>query len=292
MRRLFVATAIALLWVVILVLSLFAQAGPGSSPVSPSFTIPPFEPPAGSVITVTTGLDNLSDNGDCTLREAIQAANTDAAVDACPAGNGDDLILVPAGSYVLSLEGRSEDDNATGDLDIRSSLVISGAGSAGTIIDANQTDRVLHILTGTVAIRGVTVQNGRAADGKDDPCEPNGYEGCPGETGGGIANEGYLKIFESRVVGNKSGNGGYAVIGGDGGGIWNTGIFIAYDITLANNETGTGGWDAKWQLPNGRGGGIANLGTMTITNSQIRANSADQNRGGGVYNAGDAWFFA
>jgi len=28
-----------------------------------NYTVPPFVPPIGAVITVTTGLDNLSDNG-------------------------------------------------------------------------------------------------------------------------------------------------------------------------------------------------------------------------------------
>lgn len=190
MRRFLVAATVGLLWTAIFGLSLFAQTGPERLSSSPSFTIPPFVPPAGATITVTSGLDNLADNGDCTLREAIQAANTDAAVDACPAGNGDDLILLAPGSYGLSLEGRSEDANATGDLDILSSLVIRGGGSAATIIDANQVDRVLHILTGTVEIRSVTVQNGRAADGADSGCGVNGDDGCSGEDGGGIENHG------------------------------------------------------------------------------------------------------
>ena len=146
MRRFLASTLIGLLWTAVFGLSLFAWSSPDRLPSSPSFTIPPFEPPAGAVITVTTALDNLSDDGDCTLREAIQSANSDAAMDACSAGSGDDLILLPAGSYGLSLAGRSEDENATGDLDIRSSLVISGAGAEVTIIDANGIDRLLHVL--------------------------------------------------------------------------------------------------------------------------------------------------
>src|SRR3990170_1601758 len=59
-------------------------------------------------ITVNTTTDELNADGDCSLREAIQAVTTDTAIDAC----------------------------ATGDLDITSDLTIYGAGAASTIIQA------------------------------------------------------------------------------------------------------------------------------------------------------------
>lgn len=326
MRRLFVATTIGLLWTAIFAFSLFARSGPERSQASPAFTIPPFEPPAGAVITVTTDLDNLTGNGDCTLREAIQAANTDAPVDACPAGNGDDLILLPTGVYILSLAGRSEDANATGDLDILSSLVISGAGSAETIIDANQIDRVLHILTGTVEIRGVTVQNGRAADGAGSGCGDYGYYGCPGESGGGIVNlsstrlvdvvvqnsrsgdggdnveytghggggggivnEGMLEVFAGQIIGNRAGDGkSFSTSGGDGGGVYNLGVLIGDDLIVSTNQTGLGGFVPKGYAPSGVGGGISNQGMLTITNGRILSNLTPSS-GGGVYKESPAF---
>ena len=39
-----------------------------------------------AAITVNTTEDELNADGDCSLREAIEAANTDSTVDACPAG--------------------------------------------------------------------------------------------------------------------------------------------------------------------------------------------------------------
>jgi CSLREA domain-containing protein len=86
-----------------------------------------------AAITVNTTADELSTNGNCSLREAIQAANTDAAVDACTAGSGDDVITLPAGTYTLLLTGAGENANATGDLDILNNLTIDGAGAASTI---------------------------------------------------------------------------------------------------------------------------------------------------------------
>ena len=41
-----------------------------------------------ATITVNTTTDELNADGDCSLREAIIAANTDAAIDACAAGSG------------------------------------------------------------------------------------------------------------------------------------------------------------------------------------------------------------
>src|SRR5437773_11948373 len=70
----------------------------------------------GTVIMVNTAIDELNRDGNCSLREAIRAANLDTAVDGCLAGNGDDTIFVPAGIYTLTLTGSNEDNAATGDL--------------------------------------------------------------------------------------------------------------------------------------------------------------------------------
>jgi CSLREA domain-containing protein len=70
----------------------FAQATPSSTQ-------------AGTTIPVNTTTDELNNDGDCSLREAVQAASTDTAADACPAGNGWDTISIPAGTYQLTLAG-------------------------------------------------------------------------------------------------------------------------------------------------------------------------------------------
>jgi CSLREA domain-containing protein len=54
-----------------------------------------------AIITVDTTADTGS--GNCTLREAIEAANTDLAVDACTAGSGDDVIDLSGLSGTLTL---------------------------------------------------------------------------------------------------------------------------------------------------------------------------------------------
>src|SRR5436190_20379271 len=56
-------------------------------------------PASAATVTVTTNADELNADGDCSLREAIAAANTDAAVDACAAGSGFDVVVLAAGTY-------------------------------------------------------------------------------------------------------------------------------------------------------------------------------------------------
>ena len=71
------------------------------------------------------GVCQTSTVGQCTLRAAIMEAN------ALP---GADTIVVPAGTYNLIRPG-NDDTAVNGDLDITSTLTISGAGYANTLID-------------------------------------------------------------------------------------------------------------------------------------------------------------
>src|SRR5215510_2742773 len=60
-------------------------------------------PAYAQTITVTTTAEAPGTAGDCTLGEAIQAANGDSPVDACPAGVASDLIvLAPGATYTLT----------------------------------------------------------------------------------------------------------------------------------------------------------------------------------------------
>src|SRR5436190_24083287 len=70
-------------------------------------------------ITVTTTTDELTTNGQCSLREAVRNANANAAVHPdCPAGTGADTITLPAGTYTLTLTGLEDDLASNNDLDI------------------------------------------------------------------------------------------------------------------------------------------------------------------------------
>src|SRR4051794_14513280 len=94
-------------------------------------------PAQAATISVSTRVDDTAANGNCTLREAVIAANTDTAQDACAAGAGADTLTVPGGVYrfAVGLQAPDEDNAATGDLDLLQPVTIAGAGAAGTTID-------------------------------------------------------------------------------------------------------------------------------------------------------------
>lgn len=77
-------------------------------------------------------------NADCSLREAIRAANAQV---------GTDTIVLPAGTLTLSIPGRGENLAAIGDLDITSNVEISGQGVGSTTIDGRGIDRVFRCLS-------------------------------------------------------------------------------------------------------------------------------------------------
>ena len=230
-------------------------------------------------ITVNSAADVIADDGVCTLREAITAANTDTALGAtpgeCPAGSGADTITVPAGTYTLSIPGADEDANASGDLDITADLTINGAGAAATIIDGAALDRVFHIAGVTVEISGATIQNGLSY-------------------GGGIFNGGTLTLNDSTVSGNTSAVGGGMLNGSNsgatltnvtfsgntaqyGGGMDNGGVSTLTNVTFSGNSSPFWG--------GGRGGGMRNYygSIATLTNVTFSGNSS-ANYGGGMYN--------
>ena len=83
-----------------------------------------------TTILVTTPNDQFGeDTTKCALREAVQAANTNAAFGGCAAGTETDIITFDGFSnrITLSRPGRGEDANATGDLDIDGSGTINSA---------------------------------------------------------------------------------------------------------------------------------------------------------------------
>ena len=117
-------------------------------------------PAAAATITVNTTNDAVGADNQCSLREAISAANNDSAPFAglgeCAAGSGADAVTLPAGPFKLSIGGPPDDTNAAGDLDVLGSeLTIAGAGAAFTTIDADHIDRVLDVRrTARTAPRG------------------------------------------------------------------------------------------------------------------------------------------
>ena len=227
-----------------------------------------------ALITVNTFKDEMDVDGNCSLREAIRAANLDTAVDACPAGSGADTIYLPGGVYTLSIAGANENNGLTGDLDILSDLTITGAGEAATIVDGGGLDRVFHVVNDTqVRIANLTIRNGSVTSA--------GFY-----SGGGILNQAGNLIVERVVMqANHAEN--------TGGGIDNHGNLSVDRSTFIQNTAAVGGGlfnDAQLNVSNSTfiqnvadrtGGGLDNNNDgTTIVNSTFNGNTANQGGGG------------
>ncbi|NJN98417.1 MAG: CSLREA domain-containing protein, partial [Anaerolineales bacterium] len=231
-------------------------------------------PVQAATITVNTTADENNNDGDCSLREAIIAANEDRAVSGCPAGSGADTIRLPAGNYVLTLAGTSEDAALTGDLDISEDVTINGAGRANTTIDANGLDRVFSIVGALAQLSDLTVTGGES--------------GVQAGSGIYLAASGSLILTNGRVTGNSPQWGIYSVptagtltitnsrIDNNTGG----GLLTQTPTTIANSVIYN-------NISDSNGGGIYhNLSTLTLINSTISGNSAEV-YGGGLINSGE-----
>ncbi|GIV76706.1 MAG: hypothetical protein KatS3mg050_1100 [Litorilinea sp.] len=223
----------------------------------------PAQAATGTSIAVNTFRDEINDNAQCSLREAILAANTNTPIGGCPAGHPTlaDTIELSPGTYTLTISGADEDDAHTGDLDIRGTLnlVVQDAGQATIQGAEGWNDRIFHILSGRVTLSHVIIQHGHREDfNSSDPSA---------DDGGGILNEGVLTLNDAIVVNNAARN---------GGGLYNHGRLVLNRSIIKDNQTtsNTGGTG---------GGGIFNEGTLVLNDSQVSTNSA-RTSGGGIYN--------
>jgi CSLREA domain-containing protein len=259
-----------------------------------------------TTINVNTNVDELINDGNCSLREAIISANTDSPVDACPAGHGVDLISLPAGTYTLTIPGRTENAAATGDLNVTSNMYINGAGADQTVIDGNQLDRIFEFIgPAVISVSGLTIQNGNPGMAGDFQIYYGGGISIVGNTtlklssvnirgnqaykGGGIMNNGGLvHIEDSSIIDNTAVYAGGIANQGvldlirtsvdrnhtdlDGGGIVSTSIVTLEDCTVNGNSSGKNG-----------GGLYISNGEATISNSSIIANSIAGIGGGAIW---------
>lgn len=270
-----------------------------------------------ATISVNTVDDVVADDGQCSLREAITAVNLAAAsgvgAGECIAGDSNnDTIAVPAGTYTLSIAGIDEDNNASGDLDIRANVTVQGAGMGTTVIDANHIDRAIDIPLGvSVQLDDLGIANGQAPDGSNSVGENGGGLNSPsgailvlarvefahnmsgagdfgdpdgyfGGAGGAIcATGGSLRLTDSSLHENSTGAGGDAPLtgvalsgaGGSGGAVATQNTVVNIQSTsLASNHTGDAGVGALFNVTGG-GGAIASFGSsLTIASSALDGN--------------------
>lgn len=249
-------------------------------------------------IIVKGTVDEIADDGNCTLREAILAANTDSPVDRCPAGSGADVIILPTGVYPLAIEGTLEDLGLTGDLDITAPVMIRGTGSGATIVGFSDStyhywrDRILQVHSGAglVTLQNLTLQDStsfydgaaihNSAELHLEDCRllDNGERYYATYRGGALYNAGELWLVRSAVSGN------YSISGA----LYNLGTAYIQGSTVNGNLGDDGNWGSAitnhGQMSiqttlvtgnyGGGGSGILNSGTLRVVDSHLDHNSA------------------
>ena len=218
-------------------------------------------------LAVNTLEDELNNDGDCSLREAIQAANTNTPVDACGSGEvlTDTITFDLAGIITVTSQLTVLDGGA---------LVVDGADAITT--SGGGTTRVWLVETsGKLTLSGMHVINGMVGDG---------------EIGAGLNNNGgSLRVVDSTFSDNRAGYGG--------GGINSFGSLTIEGSTFLGNQADiTGGgivYSGSLTISESffventslNFGAIIGIGNMYVSNSTINNNHAD-NTVGGIANIG------
>jgi hypothetical protein len=268
----------------------FALIGGLASPAAPALSAP--EVSVHNVtVTITSDEYNTSGSGaGCSVREAVKAQNDHANFGGCtrvPVAGTTDAILLPSGTYNLTISGASEDADVTGDLDITASVVISATGASVPTIrgGGGWSDRILQFHSGTSQMKRVNVgfgDVGNNASGGGVRIEPGatltrnnrtvGNNTADG-SGGGILNRGTLTLNSSTVSDNEADS-----AAGGGGGIYNSpnATLTLNDTTVNDNTTSHSG-----AFPSGGGIYADEDSTLTLHNSTITHNTAG-GYGGGI----------
>lgn len=197
-----------------------------------------------ATITVAAGEVAVSNNGTCSLREAIINANNGAQTHAdCDSGSaGADTINLTAGTYSLTDVYESDPDGygPVGLPSITSDITLVGTSPATTITRGSGTFRLFHVKSGaSLTLQNLALSNGLAQGG-------NGGSGWNGGAGGAL---------------------------GAGGAVYNRGMLTLTGVTLNSNQAagGNGGNDNPSAFGAGGGGGMGGDG----------GNSDGTNGGGG-----------
>lgn len=248
-----------------------------------------------TTITVNSTADAVVNDGNCTLREAIIAADTQTAVDACPAGNlVTTIVFAPSTNgtpIVLTDVGAGEDAAATGDLDITgtTSLTITGNGIGQTVIDGDKADRVFQVLgTASLTLQDLTVTNGAgvaqgggifAAGGTSLTLSSVAVTSnsatdtsAPAE-GGGIEADGNFSMTGSTVSGNTAEATTTGTVYGGGLYLSNPGATVSISSSTVENNVAHGASGYA------EGGGVENETALTMTDSVVTGNTANSDSG-------------
>lgn len=212
----------------------------------------------GDTLTVTTLEDENNTDGDCSLREAIAAANTNMDVDACiRTGDTDDEDEAPDLIVFSTRLAPGRIDLGSEGMTVSDSLVIDGSISGERVeIDGDRFYRIFRVTDDFLALDSVVVRGARASRG-----------------GGVLVDGAELRVTNSVFEDNEA-NGDAADQGGAA--IYNA----SGTVTVADSDFNTN----RASGSAGSGGAVFNNGgTLTVTNTTFVFNTA--RRAGGAIEA-------
>jgi CSLREA domain-containing protein len=259
-----------------------------------------------ATITVNSTSDAVAADTNCTLREAITAANANAAANGCTAGDAGSLDTIVLGSVTYSrtlAPNASNDDNAGGDLDVDTAagpLEIRGAGPSATTISGNSSDRVLDLHGGgQVTLQDLRVSGSTITASSGNPARGAGIRAAGGPgltlvnvsvasntatgtaaevTGGGIFQSGgTLALNNASIASNSvtstSGASGNGLIAG--GGLYLDGVALIADRAhlISNNAGANFTLTAPGVGLIGGAGAAISGGSASLTRTVVQNNS-------------------
>jgi CSLREA domain-containing protein/uncharacterized repeat protein (TIGR01451 family) len=263
-----------------------------------------FKMPAGRVpttITVTTTADTVALDGECSLREAIMAANTDTAVNECLAGAGPDTIVFSLGLGTPTIDLTSPLPDVTeslsifGDTGSSTRVRLNGAGAGA---GANG----LRFTAPTCNVTGLVISNfsgtGISFEGNGEYVLQNCRIGT--DAAGTVAQGNNIGIFTSAstvLIGTDGDGTNDAAEGNLISGNASSGILLqggASSVIIAGNFIGTNAAGTA-SLPNGVGIQIGQdvVGTRVGTDGDgtsdaLETNVISGNTGAGITISTDA----
>jgi hypothetical protein len=231
-----------------------------------------------TVFTVTLGIDAVDlqpgdgrcetaqDGGPCSIRAAVQEANARPE-------SGPYVVALPPGDYQLSIPGDSEDDAVSGDVDIRTTLDLVGAGQDVVTIHGpnEELDHAFEVIPpAVVRVRGVTIRDsaGGGIENRLGQLEvaDSTIRDNHAHFGGGIASDGVFTLTHSVISHN---------VGGQGGGL----VIFGSSRAVIRNSRIEGNGDAQ-------GGGMKVMGALEMSDSVVADNLGGH--GAGIQLLGDA----
>jgi hypothetical protein len=241
-------------------------------------------------------------NGNCNLREAIQAINTFSQVDGCAAGDGFDTIALPAGTINLVGSGLTLVTQNFFNI-----VTITGQGYLQTMITGNGLNTTENIFTvhnqATLDLQGLTVGAVKSFSKRPLRVDAGAFaslinvrmvNAAPGQQGGCISNDGGVFISHSALTKCKGFFQGGAIANGA------TGSLTMEFSTVSRGDAEHGGGisnhgfvqirSSTFGLNHGIAAGAAILnnstGTVDLRSSTVAFNSTDSTSTGVIHNAG------